>query len=208
MSDFETEEQQLEELKKWWRDNHKIVIVGTLLGFAAVFGYRGWQGYQESQRQAASQIYSELGNALKENRTQSVLQIGGTLVSKYPRSNYAALAALAMARVYVDGNDLGAAHAKLQWVVDNCDQPDIEITARLRLARVLVAEGKPNLAVPLLTEIKTDAFRAVLQETLGDVYHAMHQPQQARQAYTAALQALQPEDNRTLLQMKLDNLGS
>lgn len=208
MATYDTEEQQVEALKAWWRENARIVIVGALLGFGAVFAVQAWMGYQESRRQAASLAFNQMSLALEQQRSQSLVQQGEHLIATYPDSGYAGLAALLMARVDVDNGDLASAHARLQWVLDNSEQPDIVALARIRLARVLLADGKANLALTALQGESEQAYRAVHEEVKGDVYVALGQHDQARAAYAAALEAMTPADDRSVVQMKLDDLGA
>ncbi len=208
MANYETEEQQVEALKEWWKENGKVVLFGALLGFGAVFGYQAWDSYMESQRQAASLAYNQLGTALTEGRTQSVIQQGEHLIKTYPASSYASMAALAMARVYVGNDDLAGAHARLQWVLDNGKHEDLKAIARIRLARVLLADNKANLALTTLQAGVPQAYKAQYHEVEGDIHLALSQPDQARSAYALALEALGPADDRTALEMKLDDLGA
>ena len=38
MSSYLSEEEQVEALKKWWKDNGTSVIAGVVLGFGIIFG--------------------------------------------------------------------------------------------------------------------------------------------------------------------------
>jgi predicted negative regulator of RcsB-dependent stress response len=37
---YTTEDQQVEALKRWWKENAKSILLGVALGLAAVFGWR------------------------------------------------------------------------------------------------------------------------------------------------------------------------
>ena len=43
MADYETEEEQIEALKDWWRENGNSLLIGVAVALVAVFGFRGWQ---------------------------------------------------------------------------------------------------------------------------------------------------------------------
>ena len=47
--EFETEEQRVEALMKWWKDNRKSVITGLIAGIAIVVGWNSWKAYQREQ---------------------------------------------------------------------------------------------------------------------------------------------------------------
>ena len=137
-----TEEQQIEALKKWWKENGSSIITGLLLGLAVLFGARSWFAYQERTAENASNIYTTLMTALNNGEHAVVTQKAGMLIADYSGSPYASLAALAVARVKLEQDELEAARAQLQWALDNAGTNGIRETARLRLVRVLTAEGK------------------------------------------------------------------
>ena len=92
MADYNNEDEQLEALKQWWKENGAAVITGIVLGAAALFGWRFWQDYQVEQAQAASAVYAEMRAAAGDVDT---LMAGAEMLrSDYARTPYAALAAL------------------------------------------------------------------------------------------------------------------
>ena len=208
MSEFETEDQQVEDLKKWWKENGKAVIVGAVLGFGAIFGGRMYMDHQEKLRVEASIGFERMNMAVQQQQSGMALSQADQIVANYPGTVYASLASLAMARMHVDKGELAAAQNRLQWVMDHEEQEDIVHVARLRLARVLFADAKLDQALALLATMDVAAYESIYQELRGDIYLAKQQPDQARTAYTAALGALDEKDDRQLLQMKLDDLGA
>ena len=208
MAAYETEEQQIEALKKWWKENGKAFVIGATIGVAALLGVKGWFNYQNSQRVAASAEFQHLTQELKAGENQSVMIRADHIIDAFPSTPYAPLAAMALAKVKVEDGQLAAAQSKLQWAVDNARQDDLRHTARLRLARVMLAAGQADQALAVIDKVKPEGFAAAYQEVRGDIYVAMQQPDKARTAYQAALDALQPGEDNGILQMKLEDLGS
>lgn len=206
MSEFETEDQQLEAVKAWWKENGKVVIIGSVLGFGAIFGTKTYMGHLESQRLEASVAFEVMGQM--QGQTEMVSAQGQQIVANYPDTPYAALASLTLAKQHVDKGELTAAQHRLQWVIDHAKQPDILHVARLRLARVLLADDQAVQAQTLLAHVDMESYTAIYQELRGDIYLAQQQMDQARLAYADALEALDERDDRQLLQMKLDDLGA
>jgi len=206
VSSFETEEQQVEYIKKWWKENGKAVIVGVVLGFSAILGVRAYLNHVETQRQQASIAYEGLKMA-EQQKAEDLVSRGEQIVEKFPDTPYAAMASLALARAHVEKGELAAAGNRLQWVIEHESQPDIVHVARLNLARVLLAEGKTDRALSLLADVKMEAYAPVYQELRGDIYVAKMQPDLAKTAYAAALESLGDNGDRQILQMKLDDLG-
>ena len=44
MEVYETEEQQVEAVKKWWKENGVSLIVGVVMGLSAIAGWKYYQG--------------------------------------------------------------------------------------------------------------------------------------------------------------------
>ena len=42
MSAYLEEEEQIEAIRNWWKENGRSVIAGAVLGLAAIFGWQGW----------------------------------------------------------------------------------------------------------------------------------------------------------------------
>ena len=55
MAELLTEEEQVEQLKKWWKENGLSIVGGVVVGLALVFGWRSWQHHQ-LERSAHSTI--------------------------------------------------------------------------------------------------------------------------------------------------------
>ena len=80
MDIYQTEEEQVEALKKWWAENGKSAVFGVVLGLGAIFGWREWQDYETARAMAASELYQELvvaarsDDAVKlEDRAQDII---------------------------------------------------------------------------------------------------------------------------------------
>jgi predicted negative regulator of RcsB-dependent stress response len=206
----ETEEQQIAEIKKWWSENATSIIVGVVLGLAGVFGVRAWMGYQDSLSERASTIYTVMMQGLEQGNPQLVSERADTLITQYSSTPYAALAALALAKIQLQEGDLDAANSQLQWVLDNGDVDVVRDSARLRLARVLIAQERLDEAVALLEQPRsTTAFDSLYDEVAGDIHSARDNAAAASEAYQRALVAT-PATNQAspgyqLLQLKYEN---
>jgi predicted negative regulator of RcsB-dependent stress response len=206
----ETEEQQIAAIKKWWSDNGTSIIVGVVLGLAGVFGVRAWLGYQDSLSERASTIYTVMMQGLEQGNPQLVSERADTLITQYGSTPYAALAAMALAKLQLQEGDLDAANSQLQWVLDNGDVDVVRETARLRLARVLIAQERLDEAETLLEQPRsTTAFDNLYTEVAGDIHSARDNAAAASEAYQRALVAT-PATNQAnpgyqLLQLKYEN---
>jgi predicted negative regulator of RcsB-dependent stress response len=210
MSTYDLEEQeQLAELKAFWRQYGGMIVLAVAVALAIFAGYRVWQWYQASQTAQASGVYAELQKAATANDTKKVRDLAGTLIEQYPRSVYAPLGAFISAKVHFGAGDLKTARAQLAWAVENARDPGVQALARLRLANVLLDEKEYDEALKVLAAKPDAAFEALFEDARGDVQAARGARPEARAAYTAALAKLKPADDtaRELIQLKLDGLG-
>lgn len=206
---YETEQQQIEAIKKWWKENGKAAGAGVVIGLALVFAVWAWRDYDKTQAEAASGEYRQLIEELEQDKQDAALQRAARIQGQYARTPYAALAALAQAKIKVEQGDTAAARQHLQWALDNADQPELEHIARLRLARVMLERDEKSAAFSLVESVKGDAFAAQYEELRGDIHLALNQPAAARASYQRALALLTPESGqKALLQMKRDDLGA
>jgi len=205
---YATEEEQVEAIKKWWKQNGKSVLGGVLIGVAVLYGGKMWFEQRNTHIEIASAEYEAMIQDLNQDKNNEAADRGAAILGQYADTAYGELTALAMAKIKVDENDLVAAKSHLQWALDNAKQEEIKRIARLRLARVLNAEGKYDEALQLLSVTKVDKFAAAYDELKGDIYVAKGDNKQARNHYDLALQSLEPTSRaRRYIEMKLDDLG-
>jgi predicted negative regulator of RcsB-dependent stress response len=210
MSAYDLEEQeQLAELKAYWKQHGTLIVLAVSLALAIVAAYWSWNWYQASQAAQAGAVYAELQKAAAANDAKKVRDLAGTLIENHPRTVYAALGALISARVHFSAGDLKTARAQLQWVVDNVRDREVQAIARLRLANVLIDEQAYDEALKVLAAKPEPSFEAPFEALRGDVLVAQGKRTEARAAYQAALAKARPDDAaaRELLQLKLDALG-
>ncbi len=207
MNAYETEEQQVEAIRKWWRENGKMFVIGAVLTLGAAVGGRLWIDHRHNQAEAASVEYEQLLRELGQGNTEAVIKRGSYLIDSYAATPYSDLAALALAKVRIEAGELPAARARLQWVLEHSAQAELQDLARLRLARVHVEEGNAQQALSVLAALTNDAFTAVAEALKGDVYVAMGDKAAARTAYQKALDHSRPGSDTSVLRMKLDDLG-
>ncbi len=205
METYTTEEQQVEAIKKWWKENGASVIGGIVLGLAAVFGWKAWVGYQAEVGEQASVLFEQLANSVNAGSGEAAAAQAEQLISEYESTPYALFAALAQAKVQLEAGDAAAARERLEWVLAQTDQPGIQQLTRLRLARLQLSEGDAAAAAATLEGIEAGAFGGEFANLEGDIAVASGDLAAARIAYEHALQ--NDVGNSRLVQMKLDDLA-
>ncbi len=210
MAVYDLEEQeQLDEMKAWWQQNRKLVLLVIVVAAVTAGGIQGWRYYQNKQGLEAGELYTQLQGAVSGGNQKKVQDIAVVLAEKYPRTGYAAFAALAGAKAAFDSGDAAAARTHLQWVIDNGRADETRDIARLRLAAVLLDEKKHDEALKLLETQHVDTLSALYADLKGDVLVAQGKTQEARGAYQLALDKSDAKSSyRALIQIKLDALGA
>lgn len=212
MDVYTTEQEQVEMLRKWFKDYAPTIIIGAVLGLGAIYGWRYWQGLQAQKAEAASAQFETMLTQLadKGKRAEGV-KTGDALTAQYGDTSYAGLTALALAKAAVEDNKLDEAAKQLRLVVNKPENAMLGHVARLRLARVLLAQDKKDEALALVSDSKLvpGEFLTGYEEVKGDIYAAMGKTAEARTAYQAAQAAQQQgQGNNVLLTMKLDQLAA
>jgi|SRR5882672_841107 predicted negative regulator of RcsB-dependent stress response len=203
------EQEQLAELKSWWKAHGNLVvavIVAAMLGFA---GWRYWNVYQGNRAAQAAALYETLGKAAQAGDAKALRDAGGALAENYPRTLYAPMGALVAARFFYDRNDLKSAKAQLQWVIERSSSEDMRDLARLRLAAVLLDEKAYDEALKLLEAPHAAPYETQYAALKGDILVAKGQPAEAKAAYKLALEKAEALDAqfRESVRMRLDALG-
>ena len=207
MAGYETEDQQVEALKNWWKENGRSVIAGVVIGVGVLLGWKGWTSYQEQQALTASALYSELSRAVSQQQIEQVLVQGRVLRDEYGRTAYATLATLLLAKAYNEKGEPEAALENLDWVIQNTRQDALRNLARLRKARVLIAQNQLPDAEALLQQDYPETFQSLRSELQGDLYVQQGQIESARTAYEKAIETAASDTGLDYLIMKKDNLG-
>lgn len=200
------DEAEIENIKRWWKENWKSLTAGLVIGLGAIGGYEGYRRYQLAQASQASQIYEDLKAAATANKADEAIALGDTLVKNFAKTPYASGAALRMAQLSVEQGKLDDAAKHLQWVADNSKDDGLRELAQLRLARVLWQQKKVEDALKL-TEGEHGAYAAMFSELRGDIKLSQGDRAAARAAYEAAVKATDAAADSTGLQRKLDELA-
>ncbi|MBI3479185.1 MAG: tetratricopeptide repeat protein [Nitrosomonadales bacterium] len=203
------EQEQLEALKSWWKDNRSW-ISATVLAVAVVMGgWSGWQYYQHKQATEAATLYQQLVEQLASNDAKRVNDAAAAVMDKFASTAYAARAALLAAQVNERSNDIAKAKTQLQWVIDHAYETTLKDVARLRLAAVLLDEKNYPDALTLLEAKHPDSFDGLYADLRGDVLNAQGKVDEARSSYKLAYEKIDAQSSyRNLIQLKLDALGA
>jgi predicted negative regulator of RcsB-dependent stress response len=215
VAELRTEEEQVQALKAWWDENGKSLLLGIAVALAAVMGWKAWQQQESVQAENASILYQNLldsvvgaiGPQQNEAKLATANHLNGQLKADYEGSAYANYAALIMARVAVDQNELDKALVELDWVLANQPTESMYALASIRKVKVIAAQGDLDKALSLVDAIPVAGYEVSLNELKGDLFLAKGEKAKARAAYKMALDATD-STSRPLLDMKLNDLAA
>lgn len=204
-----TENDQVEQLKKWWHEYGTAAIVGILIAIIGGFSWHGWQQHREKVLAHASVRYEQLLTNIVNGETDVAAEQANRLMDRYSHTPYAQLAAMQLARLAVYENNFPIAEEKLRWLIKHGNNDALRAVAKIRLARVLLADKKPEEALDVLASNNNKAYAAAAEAVKGDILVSMGKTVEAKQAYQNALKAFPAiEVMQPLLQMKLDDLAT
>jgi len=202
------EQEQVDALKAWWKDNGKTVLLTCALVVGGIVASQAWQSYKANKRTEAAAMYSELMKQAASNDPKRINDAAAAVTDKYSSSAYAPRAALLAAQVNIQAKDNARAKTQLQWVIDHADEDGLKHLARLKLASVLLDEKNFAEALKLLEAPHPDSFVGLYADLKGDVLSAEGKSEEARAAYQQAYNKFDTKSMyRSLIQMKLDALG-
>ncbi|WP_337879062.1 tetratricopeptide repeat protein [Rheinheimera sp.] len=206
MEIYNTEEQQVEAIKRFWKENGLAIAAGVVLGLGGLYGWRYYQSSQLEKTMAQSQSYSELLEKAQGEDNAELAQQFQSFVEANADSSYAMLAAFVAAKEAVEKKDYAAAAKSLTFVIGSAKQAEMKALAQLRLARVQLEQKDHAAALNTLTAAMPEAFKAQQEELKGDALLVAGDAAKAKTAYLAA-QSAAKEGQSPILKVKLDELA-
>lgn len=215
MEMYLTEEERVEALKRWWKENASAVFLGIGLGIAALSGWNLWEKNQNQKAEQASLLYQKLmqtqaeADPGKNANAEAATRLAEDIVKTAPDSLYGTYAQLYLIHREVENQKLAAAHQKLDALLAKTQDPQLKTLVSVRLARVMHGEGKTADALNLLEKLNAGRLQtgwtSLVSELKGDLLYAQGQKDAARTAYEQAKRATDAAS--PLLLQKLANLG-
>lgn len=202
------EQEQLENIKAWWRSYGSLVTWTLIVVLGAYAGWNGWQSHQGNQAAKAAHLYGEFEQAIAAQDKDKVLRAAADMEDKFSGTAYAQMTALGAAKAAYEASDRKNAKTQLQWVVDHGQDEAYKAIAKIRLAGILLDEKAYDEGLKVLEGSFPEAFAAMVDDRKGDILVAQNKLEQARTAYQNALNKTEKKDpGRQLIQIKLDAIG-
>lgn len=209
MEHYSSEQEQIETIKRWWKDNGTALVLGLVVGIGGLAGYRYWDATQTAQAEGASINYEMMLQLLNERRIDDAEKTGLAVIENYPATPYARMSSLLLAKLAADEGEYDKAEALLNPLADDAEDSETAVIANARLARLALAQGDVTAAGNRLDRISLEPdSNDRFVELRADVLAAKGDYAQARALYVKALmQAEQLGVDSSIIELKLDNLS-
>ena len=212
MADHLTEEEQIETIKQWLKDNLLTLFVPIIVAGLAYVGYGIWESNQNAKAASGSDAFRPIMAALENTNApkiddataKTIVAQSQTLKDEYGDTLYDDLALLLKARVDVENTRLDEAATTLQQVVQSGANDGVKAVAKARLAKVFIEQKKFDEALALVSVVENASFKGTFTEIRGDIALAQGDRATANSQYKAALESLGPLDfqRRGILELK------
>jgi len=207
VAEYLDDKEQWQQVLAWLREQGPWILGGVAIALGAFGGWHFWQNHVQQRELAAATRYQQLMEAFGRNDISGGVQLADGLVKSFPGTAYADQANLAVARIQVESRQLDQAAARLQQVLASTRDAELGLIARLRLARVQLAQGKPDEALKTLDAAKPGAFAARYAEVRGDALLAKGDRDGALKAYREARGNAAGTLDTGLLDLKIGELA-
>lgn len=201
--------EQGEIVKKWLQENGSAIVMGLVIAFGSLFGFKQWQVWQVNNKQQAYAEFEVMNELLTAGQLDAAVSNFQSLQDDHAKSPYASLAALQMGRARMEARQPDLAVKQFRFVLEHGRPQAIRAIARERLARALLSLDQAEEALEIIqAKAEIDGFEARYAETRGDILIALGRFEEAKDAYQQALDALEAgAGDRATLVLKLEALG-
>ena len=197
----DTEDEQVEQIKKWWKSNGRQIIAGAVIGLAGIWGWNSYSSYQDQQLLEARALYL--------NYASDSSNVGAyeKLSEDFANSSYTDQATLLMAKNLFDEGNYSEALNLIEPLTEHSNSM-ISSSAILRLASIYLQTSQHDKALTLLEPYSDESFGGLVHNLMGDIYLDIGNKSEAQEHFNKALDAVTENSNLgQLIQIKLDDLN-
>lgn len=205
MEVYSNENEQTEALRNFFTSNGKALAIGVVIGIAALGGWRYWSSHQDDTAKTVSAQYQQLTTAMQAGKPETL-----EAVNRFASENsntYGALAAMDLAKQYVDAGQLDKAAALLQNGLKDTKDANLQAVINLRLARIQLQQSQADAALKTLDGVKGDGWTAIVADIRGEALLAKGDKQGARDAWSKGVESDASPALKQMMQMKMNNLS-
>ena len=166
------EQEQVDELKAYWKKYGNYITKGAIAFFVLYGLFQGWGYYQIKQSLSASELYQSIV-VLDEKNTKEIMQKSQSLMDDYSGTPYAGRAAILFARASFAEGAKDKAKEKLEWASTHAKESGTESIALIQLGQILVEEKKYDEALKKVNDVDNEGYLGLSNDLKGDILNAM-----------------------------------
>lgn len=208
MSKLSVDEQEhVSKIKYFWSDFGKYIIIFLSIIITIYVSSGAYNWYKQQQSKKAAIIYANFNESGISNDKKYSIAI--ELQNKFPKTEYAVLSSLVVAKIAMKEKKIDKAEKFLNWVISN-NKVDLGLStlAQLDLVYLYIDEKKYDKALDLIKQKHDASFDVLFYQAKGDLYIVSGNMDKAKAAYNDAISKAGKDDTYTqAIQIKLDILG-
>ncbi len=213
MSRYETEDEQVEAIKSWWKKNGTQLLSALLVVVIAISGWRYWTNAQYIDSANASSLFEALQVNMERGTFGEVSREALKLIQEQPDSPYSVGAAMMYAKYSLDKGETEEALAQYEWITENAKDAQLRNIAYISLARIQIDLQNLDAAqahLDFLTKANLKgAEKSVLDYAFGLMAIAKSDSESAQLAFKRVVENEKTETNLLgLAQIQLDDLAN
>lgn len=205
MEVYSNENEQTDALRNFFANNGKALAIGVVIGIAALGGWRYWSSHQDDTAKTVSAQYQQLTSAMQAGKPETL-----EAVNRFASENsntYGALAAMDLAKQYVDAGQLDKAATLLQNGLKDTKDANLQAVINLRLARIQLQQNQADAALKTLDGVKGDGWTAIVADIRGEALLTKGDKQGVRDAWSKGVESDASPALKQMMQMKMNNLS-
>ena len=182
------EDQIVEEFKNWWAQFGNLLITFLIIILVGFGGFRYWETVQSNKAKDASVSFESVLEMLNKGEKEKAQSLIKSIKQNFPNLAYTELAMLLEAHLLVAEDKYSDAEEILLELIDIEPLKGLTQIAASRLARLYLAQGKPDKVMEVFSAQLMDKGEGRLWELQADIAASMGDHEKALVLYDQALE--------------------
>ena len=178
------QQEQMQNLKAFWKANGTWIISSLILVFVIVGSINGWKLWNNYNKEKASKILTNLEKNLEGQNTDIALRLYQEMSDDYPNTLQAGLAGLLIAKSLISDGQRDKAASILTELTNNSQ---VKWLAIVRLSNILLDLNRPGEVIEIIPEIIPDHWVGIIFDRRGDAFATLGDFESAEKDWVRAL---------------------
>ena len=178
------QQEQMQNLKAFWKANGKWITSGLIVLLLAVGSINGWKLWNNYNKEKASNILTNLEKNIEAQNTDIALRLYQEISKDYPDTLQAGLAGLLIAKSLISDGKQGEAVSILDNIIGNSQ---VKWLAIVRLSNLLLDLNRPGEVIEIIPENIPDHWVGIIIDRRGDAFATLGDFESAKKDWLRAL---------------------